>query len=129
LHCFRGLVSKYISQLEERLSARLLNRTARSLSLTHVGHAYHERCVQFLEKFDELEAAVQHSQTEPKGKLIASAPTTFGETHRTPAAKAFLKELPGIRLEFRLSDRCVGLAEEGFDVAIRVGEGPKKSAH
>ena len=81
-----ALVSKYIGQLEERLSVRLLNRTTRSLSLTDVGRVYHERCVQLLEEFDELEDAVQDTQTEPKGKLIVAAPTTFGETYLTPAA-------------------------------------------
>jgi len=119
-----ALVSKYIGQLEERLSVRLLNRTTRSLSLTDVGQAYHERCVQFLEGFDDLEAAVQVSQAEPKGKLVVSAPTTFGETYVTPAVAAFLEEYPGVHLDLRLSDRYVGLAVEGFDLAIRIGELP-----
>lgn len=119
-----ALVSKYIGQLEERLSVRLLNRTTRSLSLTDVGRVYHERCVQLLEEFDELEDAVQDTQTEPKGKLVVSAPTTFGESYLTPAAAEFLKEHPGIRLDLHLSDRFVGLADEGFDLAIRIGELP-----
>lgn len=119
-----ALVSKYIGQLENRLGVRLLHRTTRRLSLTEVGRAYHERCSQLLESFDELEAAVQARHASPRGILRISAPEIFGEQYLTPALGAFLQQEPLITLDLRLSDRFVDLLEEGLDLAIRMGELP-----
>ncbi len=77
-----ALVSKYVGQLEARLGSRLLNRTTRSLALTEIGKSYFERCRQMIEDFDELEAAIQNKRTVASGKLIVTAPATFGEMYR-----------------------------------------------
>jgi len=117
-----ALVSKYIGQLEERLGTRLLNRTTRSLVLTEIGASYLERCIQVIDGFDELEAAVHNKRSSPGGNLIISAPVTFGEMHLTAAVARFLAHYPDISVDLRLTDRFVGLVDEGVDVAIRISE-------
>jgi len=117
-----ALTSKYVGQLEERLGVRLLNRTTRSLALTENGRAYFKRCLDLIEDFDELEASVQDSQFNPKGRLLVAAPTTFGETHLSDAVANFLEKYPDIIIDMRLSDNFVNIVEEGYDLAIRIGE-------
>ena len=117
-----ALVSKYIGQLEDRLGVRLLSRTTRSLVLTEIGSSYLERCIQVIDDFDELEAAVHNKRSNPSGNLVISAPVTFGEMHLTAAVARFLARYPDISVDLRLTDRFVGLVDEGIDLAIRISE-------
>jgi len=116
------LASKYVGQLEDRLGVRLLNRTTRRISLTEIGAAYLEQCQSILDEFDNLEAAVQDKHMTPKGTLLISAPTTFGEMYLTSAITDFLKTQSEISVKLKLSDRYVDIVDEGFDLAIRVGK-------
>lgn len=122
-----ALASKYVSRLEDRLGARLINRTTRSLNITEVGHAYHQRCLQLLEDFDELEAAIRDEAGPPKGDLRISAPRTFGEMYLTCAVGDFLTENPSISVAMTLSERFVDIIDEGYDMAVRIGELPDSS--
>jgi len=117
-----ALASKYVGKLEERLGARLLNRTTRSLTLTEIGKVYCERCQQVIDDFDELEAAIQDRHAAPSGRLIVTAPVTFGEMYLTRAIADFLEEQPKISIDLRLTDRFAGLVDEGIDVAVRIAE-------
>ena len=117
-----ALTSKYVGRLEERLGARLLNRTTRSLTLTEIGRVYFDRCQQIIEEFDALEAAIQDRQSDPTGHLIVSAPVSFGEIYLTAVVAEFLGRHPGISMDLRLTDRFVGLADEGIDLAVRISE-------
>ncbi len=118
----KKLVSKYIAALETHLGTRLLQRTTRSLSLTEAGALYHARCVPLLEELDAMEDELQTQTARPRGRLLISAPVTFGELHLVPLLAAFRSDYPEISVELRLNDRYVSLAEEGFDLAIRIGE-------
>lgn len=117
-----NLVSKYVRQLEERLDVRLLNRTTRSLSLTEAGQAYYERCIILLEDFDQLELAVQDRHGSLKGHLLVTAPTSLGVEILMRGVTDFIKQNPDISIELRLADRFVNIIDEGFDMAIRIGE-------
>jgi len=117
----RALTSKYVGALEEHLGVRLLNRTTRRLSVTEVGQAYYDRCRQLLEDMEELEAAVREQQAAPRGRLRVAAPTTFGETTLTRAVADYLDAQPGVSVELVLGDRYVDLVDEGFDLAVRIG--------
>lgn len=117
-----NLASKYVRQLEERLGVRLLNRTTRSLALTEAGQAYFDRCIVVLEDFDQLEAAVQHRHQALKGHLLVSAPNSLGVEILMRGVTAFIQQQPDISIELRLSDRLVNIVDEGFDLAIRIGE-------
>jgi DNA-binding transcriptional LysR family regulator len=114
-------VSKLIARLENRLGARLLNRTTRDVSLTDTGRAYLERARQLLEDFQALESSVSE-QGGPRGLLRISAPVTFGAAELTPALLEFAQAYPEVALDVSSTDRMVNLVEEGFDVAVRIGQ-------
>ncbi|WP_234995221.1 LysR family transcriptional regulator [Ruegeria meonggei] len=115
------LVSKYVAQLESRLSTQLFNRTTRSVSLTDVGVAYLERCRPIVEQVDELDELVQERQSALAGPIRITAPTGFGSTNLTQALAPFMLAHPSVDIELKLSDSRVALVEEGFDLAVRVG--------
>lgn len=115
------VVSKAVTRLEEKLGARLLNRTTRRLSLTEAGSELYGRSVRALAEIENAELEVARFQTEPRGLLRVSAPMSFSILHLGPAIQAFLTRFPGVALELNLDDRQVDLVEEGFDVAVRIG--------
>lgn len=115
------VVSKAVTRLEEKLGARLLNRTTRRLSLTEAGSELYGRSVRALAEIENAELEVARFQTEPRGMLRVSAPMSFSILHLGPALQGFLTRYPGVTLELSLDDRQVDLVEEGFDVAVRIG--------
>lgn len=117
----KKLVSKYVGQLEDRLKTKLLHRTTRQLSLTEAGERYYARCLSVLEDFDALEASVKGGTSEVKGELRVSAPASFGELYVQPLLVEFQESHPELSVSTRFSDRYVDLAEEGFDLALRIG--------
>ena len=123
----KSVVSKYVTRLEDRLGARLLNRTTRRLSLTEVGQAFFERSQRALDEIEEAEAEVSKLQGEPRGELRLSSPMTFGILHVAPLLPAFQSQYPELTVDMVLDDRRVDLVEEGFDLAIRIGELPDSS--
>jgi DNA-binding transcriptional LysR family regulator len=114
-------VSKLIARLENRLGARLLNRTTRDVSLTDTGRAYLERARQLLEDFEVLEGSVR-DQVGPRGTLKISAPVSFGARQLVPALLDFAAAYPEVSLDVSSTDRMVNLVEEGFDCAVRIGK-------
>ncbi|HYH17305.1 MAG TPA: LysR family transcriptional regulator [Azospirillum sp.] len=121
LNLSKSVVSRRISELENRLGARLLNRTTRKLSLTEVGQAFYERCTRILADLDEAERAVTDLHAAPRGRLKVNAPLSFGLLHLAPAVAAFMERYPDIEIDIDLNDRYVDLIDEGYDVAVRIG--------
>jgi DNA-binding transcriptional LysR family regulator len=119
-------VSKLVARLENRLGARLLNRTTRDVSLTDTGRAYLERARSLVEEFDALEGSVR-DQSGPRGLLRISAPVSFGANQLTPALLDFAAAYPEVSLDVSATDRMVNLVEEGFDVGVRIGLLPDSS--
>jgi DNA-binding transcriptional LysR family regulator len=119
-------VSKLVARLENRLGARLLNRTTRDVSLTDTGRAYLERARVLLDDFEALEGSVR-DQGGPRGLLKVSAPVSFGASQLTPALLDFACAYREISLDVSSTDRMVNLVEEGFDVAVRIGQLPDSS--
>lgn len=117
----RAMATKHIMQLENSLGTRLFNRTTRSLSLTDVGASYLERCQQVLQDVEEMEAAVTHLQTEPRGVLKVSAPPVIGATHITRAIAEFLKIYPDLTVDLILQSTPGDMIDEGIDIAIYLG--------
>jgi DNA-binding transcriptional LysR family regulator len=116
-----GQASKLVSKLEADLGVRLLNRTTRALSLTEVGQAYFERVKALIEEFDALDASVRNASGAPTGRLRLSVPISFGTMQLAPVLIEFARTFPNIQLDVSFSDRIVSLIDEGFDVAVRVG--------
>ena len=118
----KAVVSKQVASLEAALGVQLLARTTRQVRLTEVGRSYFERCVQVLAELDDLESNVQQSQSSPRGVLRVTGPQTFAELHLSDAVREFLLRYPELKMELVLTDRIVDLVDDGFDVAIRVGQ-------
>ena len=114
-------LTRLIAALEDRLGARLLQRTTRSVTLTDVGARYLERVRRILSDVEEAEGSAQDQRTRPSGRLIVSAPLGFGRLHVSPVMSAYLTRHPDVSGELRLSDRMVNLVEDGVDLAIRIG--------
>jgi DNA-binding transcriptional LysR family regulator len=115
-----AMVSKHINTLEERLGARLLNRTTRQVSPTEIGREFYERATRILTDLDEAEQAASALQATPKGLLRLNGPLSFGIRHLAPAIVDYLAACPEAAIDVTLSDRVVDLVDEGFDLAIRI---------
>lgn len=123
----KSAVSKQVARLEDRLGVRLLNRTTRQLSLTEAGTAFYDHCRQLVADAEAAEAAVTHLAGAPRGTLRVTAPMSFGQHHVAPALPAFLDAYPELCVDLQLNDRWVDVVEEGFDLAIRIGQLPDSS--
>lgn len=120
----KSAVSKQVSRLEQALGARLLNRTTRTLSLTEAGGAVYEHCARIVSAAEAAELAASQLAAAPRGILKLSAPVTFGKMHVAPAVPEFLRRYPDVAVQISLLDRIVDLAEEGYDLAIRLTQKP-----
>jgi DNA-binding transcriptional LysR family regulator len=117
-------VTRLIAALEDRLGARLLQRTTRSVTLTDAGARYLERTRRILADVEEAESSAEGEQTRPGGRLVVSAPVGFGRLHVSPVMSAYLKRYPEVSADLRLSDRMINLVEDGVDLAVRIGHLP-----
>ncbi len=113
-------VSKSVARLEDRLGAKLIQRSTRSLSLTAEGAAYYERVSSVLQIIEDAEDAVQVAETA-RGLLRISLPVFLGREIIMPLARSFMAKHPDVRLELSLTDRHVDLIREGYDLAVRMG--------
>jgi DNA-binding transcriptional LysR family regulator len=118
----KAAVSRYVGELEERLGLRLLHRTTRKLSPTTEGEIFYARCRELLDNLDEAEAEITSRSGEATGLLKVNVPVTFGLMHLAPLWPAFLARHPKLAIDITLSDRVADLVEEGFDVAVRIGQ-------
>ena len=114
-------VTRLIAALEQRLGARLLQRTTRSVTLTDTGRHYLERARRILADVEEAERAAEGERTRPSGRLVVSAPLGFGRLHVSPVMSAYLKRYGEVSGELRLEDRMISLVEDGIDLAVRIG--------
>jgi len=115
-------VTRLIAALEQRLGARLLQRTTRKVALTDVGARYLERARRILADIEEAESAAEGESARPSGQLVVSAPLGFGRLHVSSVMSAYLKRYPEVSGELRLEDRIVSLVEDGIDLAVRIGQ-------
>jgi DNA-binding transcriptional LysR family regulator len=116
----KSLVSKEVAKLEKALGARLLNRTTRQLSLTEFGAAFYEHCARVVQEAEEAELLVERLHTKPRGVLKCTAPVAFATLHIAAALPDFLAQYPDVDVDLTVSDRHFELAEEGYDLAIRI---------
>jgi len=115
------LVSKYVSQLEERLGVRLLNRTTRRVHPTEAGDRYAQHAQQVLDDVDDMEHQLGDLQQDARGQLRISAPVSFATRHLAAPLCEFQRAHPAVGIDLQLNDRKVDIVDEGFDVALRIG--------
>jgi len=123
----RSAAGKAVIRLEERLGARLLNRTTRTLSLTDEGRLFYERGLEILASVDEAEASVAGHSGTPRGVLRLAVPGAFGRLVVLPLIEKYLRAWPGIQVEMSFTDHLADIVEEGFDLAIRIEAGASTS--
>ncbi|AIY41573.1 Positive regulator of Tartrate dehydrogenase/decarboxylase/D-malic enzyme [Collimonas arenae] len=117
-------VTKRLANLEHRLGVRLLNRTTRTMSVTHEGEIYLADGARILADIEALERTIGRSRAVPKGLLRINASFGFGRKHIGPAISDFSKRFPEVEVQLLLSERPLNLADQAFDIGIRIGELP-----
>lgn len=118
----KSYVSKQVSQLEERLNARLLQRTTRQLTLTDIGELFYRQCVEMSEQYERLESDISELQQKPRGTLKLSLNSRFGVQHMAGAVAAFSRLHPELTVEVHSNFQEIDLVAGGYDLTIRYGE-------
>lgn len=115
------MVGNHLRALEQRLGVSLLHRTTRRQRLTEFGSTYYQRCLEVLGLVADSERLAEQTQGEPSGTLRITAPLTFGTERLAPALSEFVLRCPQVKLDVVLTNQRLDLLDNGFDVAIRLG--------
>lgn len=115
------MVTKYIHALEKELKTELLQRTTRTMTVTHPGQIFYEYALSIIAKVNESYEVIEGLQAEPQGLLRVSAPMTLGKEIVAPIVAEFMSLYPKIRVELILNNHPVDLISEGYDCAFRIG--------
>lgn len=124
LNLTRSAVGKGLARLEARLGTRLLQRSTRRQRLTEDGQAYYEHCLRALAELEAAESVLESGRQQPRGRLRASLPLAFGHHYGAPALWGLMDRFAQLEIEISFSDRLIDLAQEGFDLAVRIGTLP-----
>jgi len=120
------MVSNHVQALEERLGVRLLNRTTRKVSVTEIGRAYYDRCVQILADIEQADDIAGALQSTPRGTL-----RIYTHTHMVqflaPVVNSFLGSYPDVKVDVTIGERNIDMIDEGFDIAVRMIPPPDSS--
>ncbi|MGQ0486397.1 MAG: LysR substrate-binding domain-containing protein [Hyphomicrobiales bacterium] len=116
----KSRLSKHVTQLENRLGVRLIERSTRRFKVTELGQEFHRQCEAVVAGAEEAEAIVARARAEPRGTLRVSCPPTLSNHIMAEILPPFMKAHPKVRVQMTVSNRRVDLIEERVDVAIRV---------
>ena len=120
------MVSNHVQSLEDRLGARLLNRTTRKVSLTEVGRAYYDRAVLILADIAQADDIAGALQSMPRGTLRVYTATHIVQ-FVAPVVAKFLSKYPDAKIDFTMGERNIDMIDEGIDVAVRMTPPPDSS--
>ena len=118
----KSSVSQRISQLEQLLGLRLINRTTRQLNLTFAGERYLVHCQEMLQASDRATTAIERLRENPSGRLRITSPAGIGATLLARFNTAFQRAYPGVTLEVSVSDQLHDIVQDGYDIALRTGQ-------
>jgi len=120
------MVSNHVQALEDRLGARLLNRTTRKVSLTEVGRAYYDHSTHILAELEHADDIASASQSSPRGTL-----RIYTSTHMVPfiapAVSEFLASYSEVKIDLAMGERAIDLIDEKYDVSIQLVPPPDSS--
>lgn len=114
----KSTVSMKVSQLEERLGTRLLNRTTRSVTLTEAGEGYYQYCQQVIDTAKEAEHFAETLSAEPQGLLRIATPVDFGQIFVSSLIDPFLKKYPKVDVDLVLRNPPIDIVEDRIDIAL-----------
>lgn len=120
-------VSRGVARLEDRLGARLFNRTSRQLALTAFGRTICEKASEIYRQAEEAESAAREMSVQPRGLVRLAVPMSFGLRWVAPLLPGFFRTYPEVSIDLHLSDATVDLVAEGFDAALRIAALPDSS--
>ena len=116
-----AMASKLVSQLEEHLKTRLLQRTTRKIVPTEAGMLYYQRCQAILLDLSEADSSISNMATSLQVNLLISMPRDFGLLYISPNLPKFIELHPNLHVEIEFEDKRVDLVAEGYDLALRIG--------
>lgn len=120
-------VSRAVARLEERLGARLLNRTSRQLALTEFGRTIADSALRVYREAEQAEGAARELSARPRGLVRLAVPMSFGLRWVAPLMPEFFNTYPDVEVDLHLSDATVDIVGQGFDAALRIAVMPDSS--
>jgi len=122
-----SVITRAVTELEERLGTRLLTRTTRFVRLTDTGRVYADNCRRILADLEDADSTAAGTHAEPRGQITITATVNFGAMYVAPVVREYLSLYPQVAMHCWFVDRNVNLVDEGVDVAVRIGQLPDSS--
>ena len=122
LNIAKSAVSRRLKELEERLGSQLISRTTRQSKLTQAGEQYYQQVNNILRAVDAVNEHATDAPMRIEGTLKMTAPLSFGLMHLNDVIDKYANKHPNLRFDLDFSDRRIDLIEEGYELAIRIGE-------
>lgn len=120
----KSRLSRHVRQLEDRLGARLIQRTSRQFAVTDVGETFYRFARAALDEVDAAEAAVKRRTNTLEGRVRLTCSVGMAQFALREALVQFLVDNPRVDIVQHVTNRAVDLVEGGFDLAIRAHTGP-----
>lgn len=119
-----AMASKHLRHLEDRLQAKLLNRSSRHLSLTEIGQNYYRECCHALDILNAARQSAQQGVVNPQGTLKITLPIWLATPHFAHLLQQYRSQYPDVKLSLYLDNQHSDLIAQGFDLALRVDRSP-----
>jgi DNA-binding transcriptional LysR family regulator len=120
----KATLSRRVTELEQGLGVRLIERGSHTLRLTDEGRALHERTEGLLAEITEAGEAITSGASIPRGRLRISAPVVLAHVALSRIATGFARAYPQVDLEIVAEDRAADPVEDGYDLVIRIDPAP-----
>jgi DNA-binding transcriptional LysR family regulator len=120
----KSKLSRRIALLEERLGARLIQRSTRHFAVTEIGRAYYEHCKAMLVEAEAAQEVIDASLAEPRGLIRLTCPVALLHVHVGAMLADFMALYPQVKVHLEATNRRVDVMSEALDIAIRVRPPP-----
>jgi DNA-binding transcriptional LysR family regulator len=118
----KSVVSRHVSALEKELGVQLLYRSTHHLTPTEAGERFYDYCRDLDQVVEQATAVVTASQENPRGLLRITLPQTLVISPIGKIMARFQAKYADVQLDVRVTSLQVDPIDEGFDLALRMGE-------